>query len=115
MNVIYIHLFTLPVFLYYERYLIALWTATIFTTSYMCWKRNEWIVLDRHVARIGILALNVATCHPVYALGTFVGAIAYAYGNHVLAKTGEVHTVWWSFNHVIGTLMNLYFYAKLKT
>ena len=108
---VYIHAISLPIFLYYKQYIIAAWTALIFTTSYYCWKKDELVHVDKMVARFGILALNVYTMHPLYTLGSIIGASGYVYGNYVLEKTGKIHPLWWSLNHIIGTVMNIYFYT----
>ena len=106
---VYIHIISFPIFLYYRQYIIALWTATIFTTSYFCWKKNELVNVDKMVARFGIIALNLYTMHPLYTLGTIISVCGYMYGNYVLRTTGKIYPIWWSLNHIIGTALNIYF------
>ena len=110
---VYIHAISLPVFIYYKQYLIGLWTALIFTTSYLCWKRGECIEIDKMVARGGILALNLYTMQPLYTFGTIISGIGYMYGNDILKRTGKTQPMWWSLNHIIGTLLNIYYYTPL--
>jgi hypothetical protein len=111
---VYIHIISFPIFLYYRQYIIALWTATIFTTSYFCWKKNELVNVDKMVARFGIIALNLYTMHPLYTLGTIISVCGYMYGNYVLRTTGKIYPIWWSLNHIIGTALNIYFYTPIN-
>jgi len=112
-KIINIHLISIPIYLYYKKYLVALITSLIYIFSFLCWKKNKCVMIDQYVARTAIIGLNLYVFNITYTLLSIFSVLMYCIGNYILHKYGKFYSIFWSFNHLIGTILNIYFFVMI--
>ena len=112
-KIINIHLISIPIYVYYEKYIVAFLTSLVYIFSFLCWKKNKCVLIDQCVARFVIVGLNIYVFDVTYTLLSMFSVLMYCLGNYIKHKYGIFYPILWSFNHIIGTMLNLYFFVMI--